>query len=165
MGNSVARRGARQQLIGVWLASLMMATPLAALGCSLDAVNIKGEWGTARFNVEIADDPKEQAQGLMHRTEMPMASGMYFVNERPRRTSFWMRNTLIPLDMLFIDAQGVVKYVHHNAIPLDETPIAGGRDILTVLEINGGLAKKLGITEGSIVRHPAHSDWDPLWPC
>ncbi|MEP5732603.1 MAG: DUF192 domain-containing protein [Sulfitobacter sp.] len=137
----------------------------AAASCAVESISLKGSWGTAQFNVEVADEPEEQALGLMHRTEMALASGMYFINDRPRRTSFWMRNTLIPLDMLFIDASGVVKHIHHNAIPLDETPINGGRGILTVLEINGGLAAKLGITVGSQVRHPAHSDWDPVWPC
>jgi len=101
----------------------------------------------------------------MHRESMPLSAGMYFVNERPRRTSFWMRNTLIPLDMLFIDATGVVQHIHANAIPLDETPIPGGDGVLTVLEINGGLAARLGITVGSEVRHPAHADWAPVWPC
>ncbi|MGC1505628.1 MAG: DUF192 domain-containing protein [Sulfitobacter sp.] len=142
-----------------------MAGLAAAAECRSDSVDLKGTWGTARFTVEVADDPAEQAQGLMHRISMPMGSGMYFINERPRSTSFWMRNTLIPLDMLFIDAQGVVKHIHHNAVPLDETPIPGGKDILTVLEINGGLAARLGIEVGSFVRHPAHADHAPVWPC
>ncbi|OAN94162.1 DUF192 domain-containing protein [Sulfitobacter geojensis] len=138
---------------------------VAAEECRSGSVSLKGDWGSARFSVEVADDPAEQAQGLMHRASMPMGAGMYFVNERPRSTSFWMRNTLIPLDMLFIDAQGVVKHIHHNAIPLDETPIPGGGDILTVLEINGGLAARLGIKVGSFVRHPAHQSYTPAWPC
>jgi uncharacterized membrane protein (UPF0127 family) len=143
----------------------LVAGLATAQDCRSDSVALKGAWGTARFSVEVADDPAEQAQGLMHRSSMPMAAGMYFVNERPRSTSFWMRNTLIPLDMLFIDAQGVVKHIHHNAVPLDETPIPGGDDILTVLEINGGLAARLGIEVGSFVRHPAHSSHAPVWPC
>ena len=133
--------------------------------CSADQVFLKGDWGTARFSVEIADDPTEQAQGLMYRESMPLGAGMYFVYESPRRASFWMRHTLIPLDMLFIDASGVVQHIHHEAVPLDETPIPGGEGILTVLEINGGLARRLGITEGSLVRHPAHADHTPAWPC
>lgn len=150
---------------GAAAAVVCAAFPAFAETCSPDRVDLKGDWGTARFSVELADDPQEQAQGLMHRTELPLASGMYFVNAHPRSTSFWMRNTLLPLDMLFIDAQGVVQHIHHNAIPLDETPIPGGDGVLTVLEINGGLAKRLGITIGSLVRHPAHAAWEPVWPC
>lgn len=133
--------------------------------CQEDTVYLKGNWGSARFNVEVADDRDERALGLMHRTELSTSAGMYFVNDRPRRTSFWMRNTLIPLDMIFITPQGIVQHVHHNAIPLDETPIDGGEGVLTVLEINGGLAARLGIKKGSLVRHPAHAAWSPAWPC
>ncbi len=165
MGNS-APRGALGKLIsGLTLGLLVWAAGAAADGCSPDTIDLKGSWGAARFTVEVADDAAEQAQGLMHRTEMAMAAGMYFVNDRPRRTSFWMRNTLIPLDMLFIDASGVVQRIHSDAVPLDETPIPGGTGILTVLEINGGLAKRLGIEVGTQVRHPAHAKWSPVWPC
>ena len=158
------RRGGVIRLLGLLGWGLSAGAALAD-ECELGTVDLRGDWGTARFSVEVADDPAEQAQGLMHRTEMPIASGMYFVNERPRRTSFWMRNTLIPLDMLFIDAQGVVRHIHHNAIPLDETPIPGGDAVLTVLEINGGLAAGIGISIGTQVRHPAHAAWSPVWPC
>ncbi|MCX7559516.1 DUF192 domain-containing protein [Sulfitobacter sp. F26204] len=163
MGNGSAFYRFRQLIYAI--GAVLAAGTAAADACRPDSVELKGAWGTARFNVELADDPVEQARGLMHRSELAMASGMYFVNARPRETSFWMRNTLIPLDMLFIDARGVVKHIHHNAVPLDETPIPGGADILTVLEINGGLAARLGITVGSYVRHPAHAAWSPVWPC
>ena len=167
MGTRRQFRWTRRQLIGLIVAALGLGPALANAesACDENTVFLKGDWGTAQFNVEVADDPEEQARGLMHRESLPLSAGMYFVNERPRRTSFWMRNTLIPLDMLFIDASGVVQRIHHNAIPLDETPIPGGRGILTVLEINGGLATRLGITEGSFVRHPAHAEWTPVWPC
>jgi uncharacterized membrane protein (UPF0127 family) len=128
-------------------------------------VFLRGDWGAARFGVEIADDPAEQAQGLMHRTQMASSAGMLFVYPRPQRASFWMRNTLIPLDMLFLDASGVVRHIHHNAIPLDETPIPGGDDVLAVLEINGGLAGRMGITVGSEMRHRAFAKYAPNWPC
>lgn len=168
MGTGHIAQGIRRRLIGWAVALLGAALPVLAAaqeGCEPDRVMLRGDWGQAQFNVEIADDPAEQAQGLMHREAMPVSSGMYFVYDQPRRASFWMRNTLIPLDMLFIDAAGVVQHIHHEAIPLDETPIPGGDDVLTVLEINGGLARRLGITVGSQVRHPAHTPWDPVWPC
>lgn len=167
MGTGTLVSGFRRRLIGsiVALCTALPAWAAAEEGCVENIVLLRGDWGRAQFNVEIADDPDEQARGLMHRESMPTSAGMYFINERPRRASFWMRNTLIPLDMLFIDASGVVQHIHHEAIPLDETPIPGGDGVLTVLEINGGLARRLGITIGSQVRHPAHADWDPAWPC
>ncbi|MBM1814435.1 DUF192 domain-containing protein [Sulfitobacter pseudonitzschiae] len=133
--------------------------------CSQGAVDLRGDWGQARFNVEIADDNEERAQGLMNRPKMPQSAGMLFVYESPRPMNFWMRNTLIPLDMIFIDAQGVVQNIHHRAIPLDETPIFGGDNLLAALEINGGLAERMGITEGTQVRHPAFDGDDAAWPC
>jgi uncharacterized membrane protein (UPF0127 family) len=133
--------------------------------CRDDTVTLRGDWGTARFTVEIADDQFEQEQGLMHREQMAVSHGMLFVYDTPRTLSFWMRNTLIPLDMLFIDARGVVQHIHPMAIPLDETPIFGGENLLSTLEINGGLAKRLGITVGSEIRHSAFAQNAPAWPC
>ncbi|MEW9920696.1 DUF192 domain-containing protein [Marimonas sp. MJW-29] len=167
MGKGAWRAWRTGRRIAPLIASLFVAaTAVAAQDtCEPGTVILKGDWGAARFSVEVADDDSERAQGLMNREELALGAGMYFVYDRPRRASFWMRNTLIPLDVLFIDPQGVVRHIHHEAVPLDETPIDGGRGILTVLEINGGLARRLGITEGSLVRHPAHAAWDPAWPC
>lgn len=164
-GASSSRHGRRLGLFCAAVCLAVLGSAAQAGVCAPETVYLKGNWGQAQFSVELADDPAEQAQGLMNRESLPLSAGMYFVNARPRETSFWMRNTLIPLDMLFIDAGGVVQRIHHNAIPLDETAIFGGKDILTVLEINGGLAARLGITEGSLVRHPAHAGYDPAWPC
>lgn len=137
----------------------------AAAACRDDVVELRGDWGKARFNVEIADDPEEQSQGLMHRQSMASSAGMLFIYPSPRSASFWMRNTLISLDMVFLDARGVVQHIHHNAIPLDETPIFGGDSILAVLEINGGLARRMGIVPGSQMRHPAFANDAAAWSC
>ncbi|WP_187429933.1 hypothetical protein ROLI_018640 [Roseobacter fucihabitans] len=142
-----------------------LGTAGLAQTCREDAVFLKGDWGQARFSVEIADDAAERAQGLMHRAFMPSSSGMLFVYERPQALSFWMRNTLIPLDLLFLDASGTVKSIHHSAQPLDDTPIPGGRDLTHVLEINGGLAKAMGIVPGTVMRHPTFSGLEAVWPC
>ena len=100
----------------------------------------------------------------MHREKLASSAGMLFVYDAPQFVSFWMRNTLIPLDMIFLDETGVVQKVHENAIPLDETGIPGGDNIQYVLEINGGFAGRLGITEGSELRHPAIGD-NASWSC
>jgi len=146
----------------VWLA---MAQIVSAGACRDDTVYLKGNWGEARFAVEIADDTAERAKGLMYRTELASAAGMLFVYPTPQTLSFWMRNTLIELDMLFIDPTGVVRHIHHRAQPLDETPIFGGRDLTHVLEINGGLAERMGIVEGSVMKHPSFSQDAAAWPC
>jgi hypothetical protein len=75
-----------------------------------------------------------------------------------------MKNTLIPLDMIFVGPDGVVDTVHANAVPGDLTPIRGGDDILAVLEIRGGLAGAIGIEAGAEMRHPAFGD-EAAWPC
>ncbi len=165
MGNSVDRRGRVRGLTLLALALALLSGAGARAACAPDTVELRGDWGKARFTVEIADDLPEQQQGLMNRPSMPIGSGMLFVYDKPTSLSFWMRNTLIPLDMLFIDATGVVKHIHHEAIPLDETAIFGGDNLTSVLEINGGLAKRMGIKLGSEVRHPSYAPQTAAWPC
>ena len=160
MGNS-------RKTLGLICATLFSfcSTSAFAAACRDDQVVLRGDWGQARFGVELADDDSERARGLMHRETLPKSAGMLFVYPHPQTVGFWMRNTLIPLDMIFLDRTGVVMHVHHNAIPHDETPIVGGDDILAVLEINGGLAHALGITPGSQMQHPAFTPKTAAWPC
>ena len=146
------------------LTILIWANGAFAADCRDSAVTLRGDWGQARFNVDVVDDERSRAVGLMHRQSMPKSYGMLFVYERPQQLTFWMRNTLIPLDMLFIDSTGVITHIHENAIPLDETGIAGGQG-LAVLEINGGMARAMGITVGSQVRHPAFAPATAAWSC
>jgi uncharacterized membrane protein (UPF0127 family) len=129
-------------------------------------VTLTGGFGKAVFNVDVVDDDAGRAQGLMNVPELPLSRGMLFVYDRPQRLSFWMRNTLIELDMLFLDSFGVIRHIHHRAQPLDETPISPGDMMLTgVLEINGGLARRLGIEAGDVLRHPAFESVDAPWSC
>lgn len=117
------------------------------------------------FTVEMATTEKQQEIGLMFRNQLDPGHGMLFPFAKPKQASFWMRNTLIPLDMIFADARGVVQRVHINATPLDETPIPGGPGIQYVLEINGGLAALLGIDAGSQLQHPAIDPGLAAWSC
>ena len=133
--------------------------------CQDDAVFLRGEWGTARFAVDVVQTPEDRSQGLMFVENLPRMSGMLFVYDHEQTVSFWMKNTLIPLDMIFADGAGVVQTVHDNAVPGDLTAIPGGQNIQFVLEINGGMADRLGISEGSELRHPAISVTDAAWPC
>jgi uncharacterized protein len=133
--------------------------------CRDDRVSLRGDWGIASFTVEIADEPHERGLGLMYRETLAISAGMLFIFERPHVARFWMKNTRIPLDMIFVDPTGVVRHVHHRAVPGDLTHISGGDGILKVLEINGGLAKRLGIGPGSELQHPAIDAARAVWPC
>ncbi len=158
---------AKLNLIGLTLGMFALAGgAFANPACREDTAYLRGDFGTARFHVEVADEPEERARGLMFRDTMPKSAGMLFVYDRPQSVAFWMRNTLIPLDMIFLDSSGKVRKVHSNAVPGDETPIPGGAsDILMVLEINGGLARAMGIAPGTELRHPAVPGTEARWPC
>ena len=150
-------------LIAATFAAATFAGAVSA-GCSIDTVSIRDDSGTVQFTVDVADTNEDRGRGLMFVEEMATMQGMLFVYERPQRASFWMRNTLIPLDMLFVDELGVVQNIHAMAQPLDETPIFGGEDIQFVLEINGGLAAMLGLEVEDQIQHPSFGS-DAVWPC
>jgi uncharacterized membrane protein (UPF0127 family) len=148
----------RAALIGALIA------PTANAACSLTTVDVRGSGGQSRFTVEVADDAAERGQGLMFRENLGRFEGMLFVYDRPQRAAFWMRNTLIPLDMIFTDRTGKVTHVHANAVPLSEALIEGGDDVFAVLEVNGGLSKTLSIEPGAVLRHPVFGE-AAAWPC
>jgi len=152
-------------MIRALVAAVFAAAGSAAAACAPETVELRGEFGSARFNVEVADEPAERNVGLMNRESMAASAGMLFVYEAPQRATFWMRNTLIPLDMIFADETGTVTGVHENAVPLDETVIDGGPGVQYVLEINGGLAGAMGIDAGDEMRHPAIPSDVAAWPC
>ena len=135
-----------------------------ALGCSVDRVTVTGDWGHANFSVTIADTGAERSQGLMNVPQMPLMTGMLFVYDSPHAASFWMHNTLIPLDMLFAGPDGTILSLHENARPQDDTSIPGGGGIQYVLEINGGMASRLGIAVGDVLQHPSIGP-DAAMPC
>ena len=143
---------------------ILSAATSAVAECADDKVLVAGDWGQATFTVAVADDFQERGQGLMHVESMPTLVGMLFVYDAPQSVSFWMKNTLIPLDMVFAGADGEIRKIHSNAVPGDLTPIPGGDDIQFVLEINGGLSQRLGISEGDILQHPSIGP-DGLLPC
>jgi uncharacterized membrane protein (UPF0127 family) len=158
IGNSFKR------LIGAALFVFAGAAALAG-ACRQDMAYLRGPDGEAAFRVEIADTEAGRARGLMHRESLAASAGMLFVYPHPQRVGFWMKNTLIPLDMIFMDKTGTVRRIGHEAQPLDETPVMGGDAIQTVLEINGGMARRIGIAPGWQMRHPAVDQDAAAWPC
>lgn len=105
------------------------------------------------FTVEVALTPAQQQRGLMNRTEMAKDAGMLFFFGDNTERSFWMKDTLIPLDMIFIGEDGTIVKVHDSAIPNDLTSIKSGGPARAVLELNGGVSKALGIKAGDKVHH------------
>lgn len=151
--------------------ALVANSQALAASCQPDLAIFSGSGHKVELTVEIADDEAERAQGLMFRRELPAGQGMLFIYDRPQPVSFWMRNTLIPLDMIFIDARGEVRHVHSMARPLDETSIPGALphdpapERLMVLEVAGGEAGRLGIVPGMALSHPRLAQAAALAPC
>ena len=121
-------------------------------GFALDTLEIATADGMRhRLKVELALEPEEKAQGLMFRRELNADSGMLFVYREERPVHMWMKNTLIPLDMLFISKRGEVVEIVARTTPLSEMIIASNNPVLAVLELNGGAAERLGIKAGDQV--------------
>jgi uncharacterized protein len=112
--------------------------------------------GERKFTVEIASTPEDQQRGLMFRESLLPSKGMIFPMDPPRMASFWMKNTLIPLDMIFIRADGTIARIAPETAPQSLEPVSSGEPIAAVLEIAGGEAAKQGIGEGDriIWRNP-----------
>jgi uncharacterized membrane protein (UPF0127 family) len=131
------------------------ARPAAArtspAGLDLVALAIDSHGQRHDFTVEVARTPEQQEHGLMERRALAPNAGMLFPFDPPRPASFWMRNTLIPLDMLFVRPDGTIARVAANSVPLSETPVAVEESLTAVLELKGGRAAELGIREGDRV--------------
>ena len=139
--------------VGLVLALAIGLAPLAACS-SDDRLVLHTATGDYPFTVEVVDTPAGRAEGLMYRQSLAPDAGMLFDFKETRETAFWMRNTFIPLDMIFIDAAGVVKTVHVNAKPHDPTSIPSGVPVQFVLEIPGGRSVEIGLKPGDTVEHP-----------
>ena len=113
--------------------------------------------GDHKFTVELATTPAQQEQGLMYRRSMAPDAGMLFDFGRPQPTTFWMKNTLIPLDMLFVGADGRIVNIHERAVPMSEAMIPSQGVVRAVIELNGGTAARLGIRPGDRVIYPIFS--------
>ncbi len=145
----------RSVLAAVRLALAMLLLSAAA-ACSApdNRLVLHTAKGDFPFTVEIADTNESRAQGLMFRTTLAPDAGMLFDYHSEQLASFWMQNTLIPLDMIFIGADGVVKTIHVNARPLDTTTIPSGVPVRFVLEIPGGRSEEIGLKIGDRMEHP-----------
>jgi uncharacterized membrane protein (UPF0127 family) len=123
----------------------------------LQELKITSKNGAHIFGVEMALTPEEQAKGLMFRKELPEGQGMLFDFHQEQPTSFWMKNTYVSLDMIFIRGDGRILRIAENTVPLSEALVPSGGPVRAVLEVVAGTAKKLGIAPGDRVTHPIFS--------
>jgi uncharacterized protein len=132
-------------------AALLALAANLAQASELQTIEIASKSGVHAFQVEMAITPEEKEHGLMFRRELPDGQGMLFDFQTDQNVAFWMKNTYIPLDMLFIRGDGRVLRIAENTEPLSERNIPSGGPVRAVLEVIGGTAKKLGIAPGDRV--------------
>ncbi|MEM9204753.1 MAG: DUF192 domain-containing protein [Pseudomonadota bacterium] len=112
--------------------------------------------GNARhfIAIEVADTPPKRAQGLMNRETMAQDAGMLFDFKNDRVVTMWMKNTILSLDMIFIDKSGSVIRIAEDTVPFSETTISSGQPVRYVLEVNAGVSRKIGLEPGDTISHP-----------
>ena len=144
-----------------WLSAALVAAfllagapPAPVSAEDLGRVTVTGSGRSHEFSVEVASEPKERQRGLMYRRSLAPDHGMLFDFGQPQQISMWMKNTYIPLDMLFIDEAGTIVTLAERTTPFSERTIPSGAPVRYVLEINGGRAEALGIRAGDRVSGP-----------
>lgn len=153
---SIASSGALRQRIAM-LIVCCAAVILAATGAraaELQPLEIVTKSGVQVFTVEVAKTEQERATGLMYRKELPEGRGMLFDFSPEQQVSMWMKNTFIPLDMIFVRSDGRILRIAENTTPQSEKIIPSGGLVKGVIEVAGGTAKKYGIAPGDRVGHP-----------
>ena len=143
-------------LLCVWLSALCAAPAVAAQlqHFAIAQLTIVSATGPHRFTVELAETPEQMEQGLMFRQSLAPDAGMLFDYKSPTAATMWMRNTLIPLDMLFVDEHGRVVGIRERAVPQSDDLIAAPKPVRAVIELAGGSAQRLGIKPGDRVLYP-----------
>jgi uncharacterized membrane protein (UPF0127 family) len=145
----------RHPLAALWGLFLLAVTTATAADNPLPTttVVIDTDKGPQKFQVEMAEDQASQERGLMFRKQMAPNAGMLFDFHTPQWQTFWMKNTVLSLDMIFIRQDGTISSIAPNAVPYSTTPIPSAEPVRAVLEINGGRAAALGIQPGEKVHH------------
>ena len=151
---AVRRKGILGLALCVLLAAAGLAGPGEAGSGALEPLTIETGAGVHAIAVEVAHTPEERGIGLMHRTELAPERGMLFDFGAVRPVTMWMKNTLIPLDMFFVDGSGRIVAIAERTTSLSEKRIHSGQPVRFVLEMIGGSARRLGIGPGDRLRHP-----------
>ncbi len=141
-------------MLRIFIASLALIWSASLHAQTFEPLTIVSGTGRYAFQVEVARNDADRAQGLMYRRYLAPDRGMLFDFGRVQPISMWMQNTYIPLDMIFIRPDGTIARIAENAEPLSTRTIPSGEPVLAVLELNGGTAARLGIKAGDRVEHP-----------
>lgn len=145
----------RQVMFGLCAAVIIALTlPAQAVEAALEPLEIVTSTGAHQFQVEVARTTRERERGLMDRRSMPRNQGMLFDFHIEQTVTMWMKNTYLPLDMIFVARNGRVTALQQNAVPMSETIIPSGPPAYAVIELNGGVAQEIGLEVGNLVRHP-----------
>ena len=140
------------------LAAACMPAAAALPSLPVETITIDTKSGPHSFSVEVAADDESRERGLMYRTAMAPDAGMLFDFHTPQSVAFWMENTVLPLDMLFVKSDGTIARIKANATPYSRENIPSGEPVQLVIELNGGRAAALGIVEGARVHAPQLMD-------
>jgi uncharacterized protein len=132
----------------------VLLAPACALAGEKGTIVFKTETGEHSFDIEVMTTFGERARGLMFRRSLPAKSGMLFVYDRPQAATMWMKNTYIPLDMVFIAEGGAVHRIEANTEPFSTALIPSEGDIIAVLELNAGAAARIGLKPGDQAIYP-----------
>jgi uncharacterized membrane protein (UPF0127 family) len=138
----------------VGLMAILLAPAGASLAAGTATLVLRTDSGPHNFNVELATTESTRRIGLMYRRSLPDDAGMLFLYDTPRPISMWMRNTFLPLDMIFIDADGKVHRIEERTEPFSEEPIFSGGPVQGVLEVKAGTAETIGLKPGDTVVLP-----------
>ncbi|MDW9445993.1 DUF192 domain-containing protein [Sinorhizobium meliloti] len=140
---------ARSALTALFLLLLLVASAMAEVSFAKERVRlIMASGRTHDLTVELATQPDQREQGLMYRRQMAPDHGMLFDFGETRPVMMWMKNTYLPLDMLFIASDGTIRTIHENAVPHSEAIIDSREPVAYVLELNAGTVKRLGVSPG-----------------
>jgi uncharacterized protein len=130
---------------------------ILTFSCKAEPLYIQTQGLEIEFNVKVANDDASREKGFMFRDQLDPKEGILFLYPTPHLAMMWMKNTYVPLDMLFIDQTGTIIYIHQNAVPRSLKVINSPKPVLAVLEIPGGQAKNLAIRQGDRIKYPAFS--------
>jgi uncharacterized membrane protein (UPF0127 family) len=170
---SVGRNKGGDKRLALTLAAILIALSAQTIHAA-EPAHLLGDFGRAQIIIEassqrcivvdvyIADTPQRRGNGLMFVESMDLYEGMLFIYPQPADISMWMKNTLIPLDMLFFDTELRIQHIHRNAVPLSEDIISSNGTVLGVIELNGGAAEHFGILPGDRISVPSTNATDAV---
>lgn len=136
----------------IFICALLLASSSWAAELPRDVVLVEAGGSQYRFEVEVADDPSERAEGLMYRQSLADNAGMLFLYPKPQPVEFWMKNTPLSLDIIFVREDGTIARIAESTTPMSEELISSGEPVRAVLEVKAGTMRQLGVTAGDRLR-------------